>query len=107
MSRATKELIEKLHEPFHHTFVEDVTNPYGVQSDEVTSERESHIFPVWLYARRLDEVFVNNWSSKISEVEMWGRTFYYCTIEVVLPDGSKFQRSGIPQSEYHSHMLVN
>lgn len=100
MNKATKEMIDKLHEPFEHTLVVVVTNPYEVQNDEGFSGRESHIFPAWLYARRLDEVFANNWSSKISEVEMWGRTFYYCTIEVVLPDGSKFQRCGIPQNEY-------
>ena len=89
MNKEIEGRIDKLHEPFDETF-----------RDEGSSEEESHIFPAWLYARRLDEVFANNWSSEISEVEIWGQTFFSCTIGVVLPDGSEVQRSGIPQSEY-------
>ena len=99
MNKAIQESIDKLHEPFDDTLIV-VTNVYGVQNDEEFSGRESQIFPVWLYARRLNKVFADNWTSKISEVEIWGQTFFSCTIEVFLPDGSKFQRSGIPQDEY-------
>lgn len=100
VNKTLKECIDKLHEPFDAELRVVVADSYEDQVIKGFHGGESHLFPEWLYARRLDEVFDNNWSSRIDEVELWGETFFSCTVEVVLPDGSEFQRSGIAQGAH-------
>lgn len=99
MNKAIKECIDKLHEPFDNALKVVLTNPYEDQDDELNG-KELRVFPEWLYARRLDSVFAGNWTSKISEVDIWGQPFLSCTIEVVLPDGNEFRRKGVPHNVY-------
>ena len=100
MDKTIEEFIGELHEPFRNTSdVTVVSRSEDLDGDE-TNEGKLYVFPEWLYARRLDDVFANNWTSAISEVNIWGRTFLSCVIRVTLPDGTIFQRKGLPHSAY-------
>ncbi len=100
MEKKTIEAIGKLHEPFGDAEQATVVSRSEDQNDDETYNGGLHVFPEWLYARRLDDVFANDWTSEISEMDMWGQTLLTCVIRVTLPDGSAFQRRGLPHSVY-------
>ena len=98
MRKTEKQLIEELHEPFNVEDREEVKvthkylDPDGIEQVLV---RDEEVFPEWLYARRLDDVFGPTWSSKIEGVDFWGVEYLRCTIEVELKDNLRIRRSGI------------
>ena len=98
MDDKTKKAIESLHVPLNDEDMASIDVPDN--STNEVGEEEWHdgkmkVFPQWLYARRLDEVFKFDWNSKLEEVNFWGRQFWRCTIEVQSPSNQVVRRSGL------------
>ena len=84
MAENIMELIEKLHAPF------------------AAEQRVEQEYPPVLYASRLNDVFGHRWSSKIEQIDYWGREFAHITIEVWLPGGTSIERIGFSHPPFES-----
>lgn len=98
MDEQTKDLIEKLHEPFDEDLAEEVEIPYTYKdgSGELHHETETRVqFPDWMYEKRLDEVFGLNWQNTISLVHYFGMNYWCCTLAVKLSEDKSIARAGL------------
>ena len=109
MDEQTKDLIEKLHEPFDEDLAEEVEIPYAYKDGlgELHHETETRVqLPDWMYEKRLDDVFGLNWQNKISLVHYFGMNYWCCTLTVKLSEDKSIARAGLHRAST-SHVLAS
>ncbi len=102
MRKTEKQLVEELHKPFSIEDREEIKVTHkSLDADgiEQFQEQDEEVFPQWLYARRLDDVFGPTWSSKIEGVDFWGMEYLRCNIEVELKENLRICRKGMTHNE--------